>query len=132
MTQITGMHHVAIRTSRFDDSIRFYTEVLGLPQKAGWKREARAALIEVSPGSYIEIFERDEAEASGQPMILHFCLRTDDVDGMLARVRDAGAKVTVEPLETTLDTEIGPVTLRLAFFEGPDGEVIELMTSDRV
>ena len=133
MSTITGVHHIAIRAADFDRTIRFYTETLGLTTKATWTRgSGRAALVEIAPGSYMEIFERDAATFDGSPPILHFCFRTDDVDGLTERVRAAGYRVTTEPLSLDIETDIGLMKLRLAFVAGPDGEEIELMTSDPV
>jgi len=131
MTQITGAHHIAIRTIQFDRCIAFYTQALGLAMTATWTtRTGRAAMVEIAAGSYVEIFERP-ASTEANPVILHFCLRTDDVVGMTERVRAAGYRVTTEPLTLDLETSIGMVKLHLAFVEGPDGESIELMASDK-
>jgi glyoxylase I family protein len=133
MTKITGVHHIAIRSLDFDRSIRFYTETLGLTLKATWPRKVgRGALVEVTPGSYIEIFEDPPATFDGTPAILHFALRTDDVRGMTERARSDGYAVRIEPFDVTLESTIGPMMLRLAFVTGPDGEDIELMTSEIV
>jgi glyoxylase I family protein len=131
MSKITGAHHIAIRTTQFDRCIQFYTQTLGLSVKSTWTtKTGQAALVEISHGTYMEIFERPATIEAG-PVILHFCLRTDDVVGMTERVRGAGYRVTTEPLTLDLETSIGVVKLHLAFVEGPDGESIELMASDK-
>ena len=131
MSKITGAHHIAIRTTQFDRCIAFYTQVLGLTVKATWTtKTGNAALVEIATGTYMEIFERPSAIET-DPIILHFCFRTDDVVGMTERVREAGYRVTTEPLTLDLETSIGVVKLHLAFVEGPDGESIELMSSDK-
>ena len=131
MSTITGVHHIAVRAADFERSLRFYTDTLGLSVTATWQtRNGRAAFVEVSPRSYIEIFERPAASFTGKPAILHVCLRTADVDGMTERVRAAGYPVTVEPTFVDLETSIGPTRMRLSFVDGPDGEEIEFMSSD--
>ena len=133
MSKITGAHHIAIRTTAFEKSMAFYTDTLGLTLKNQWTRKlGRGALVEIVPKSYMEIFEDPPASFAGTPVILHFALRTDDVRGMTERARAAGFPVTVEPFDVTLDTSIGPMALTLSFIKGPDGEDIELMTSDIV
>jgi glyoxylase I family protein len=130
MAKITGVHHIAVRALDFDRSVAFYTTVLGLPLKSTWTRKTgRAAFVEISPGSYMEIFEWAPVEHSGEAPILHFCLRTDDVDGMTERARAAGYRITVEPVNSDIETSIGLMKLRLSYVEGPDGEAIELMSS---
>ena len=133
MTTITGLHHVAIRSLDFDRTLRFYTETLGLKRKAAWITNGRrATLLEFAPATYLEIFERSKEEFSGEPPILHFCVRTDDVDALFARVKTDGWETKVDPKTVPVETDIGLMTLRLAFVAGPDGEIIELMQSDIV
>jgi glyoxylase I family protein len=133
MSKITGVHHIAIRAVDFDRSIGFYTDTLGLSLKNTWVRKTgRAALIEITPGSYMEIFEWQPPPPASELVLNHFCLRTDDVDGMTERARAAGYPVTVGPLSTEAETSIGTMKLRLSFVKGPDGEDIELMSSDIV
>jgi catechol 2,3-dioxygenase-like lactoylglutathione lyase family enzyme len=133
MSEITGVHHIAVRALDFDKSIAFYTNTLGLTLKNQWMREVgRGALVEITQQSYIEIFEEPPASFDGTPVILHLALRTDNVRDLTERIRAAGFAVTVEPFDVTLDTSIGPMALTLSFVKGPDGEDIELMTSDIV
>jgi len=49
----------------------------------------------------------------------HLCLQTDDVDADVARLKAAGVKITTEPFDTQINS-------RIAFFEDPDGIMLEL------
>ncbi len=127
MAKITGFHHTAIRSSRFDASVRFYTEILGFKTKITWGKDPeRAVMLDAGDGNYLEIFERAEAASAVEATILHFALRTDDCAAILEKARAAGSEVTMETKDVTIDSSIGPVPVRIAFFKGPDGEVIEL------
>ena len=127
MASITGFHHTAIRSTQFDASLRVYTGVLGMKEKISWgEAPNRAVMIDAGDGNYLEIFERSEAVPTIEATILHFALRTDDCAAMLGKAREAGAEVTMETKDLTIDSNIGPVPVRIAFFKGPDGEVIEL------
>lgn len=127
MGAIRGIHHVSIKpvgVEAFDKTVKFYKEVLGLhalrewstPQKKGAMLDTGAGLIEL--GS-------DGTEQLPMGAIQHVALLTDDVDTLLEKVREAGCKVTVEPREGVIPTE-PPYCVRIAFFEGPAGELIEL------
>jgi catechol 2,3-dioxygenase-like lactoylglutathione lyase family enzyme len=127
MASITGFHHTAIRSVNFDASVRFYTEVLGMEEKISWgEAPSRAIMIDAGDGNYVEIFERSGAAFASEAVILHFALRTDDCAAMLEKARASGAEVTMETKDLTIDSSIGPVPVRIAFFKGPDGEIIEL------
>lgn len=127
MATITGFHHAALHAADFDTSFRFYTEILGLKPKITWgEAPNRAVMLDPGDSSYLEIFEKSVPASTESGAILHFALRTDDCSGMLERVRTAGMKVTMETKDVTIGANIGPVPVRIAFFRGPDGEVVEL------
>ncbi len=128
MAIITGFHHVAIRALDFEASVRFYTEILGLKTRVTWgETPRRAIMIDVGDGNYVEIFEREVSTPELEATLLHFALRTDDAAAILEIVRAAGAEITMEPKEVTIDSNLGPILVKIAFFKGPDGEVIELL-----
>ncbi len=131
---ITGFHHVAIHARDYDKSHAFYTDVLGFTPKIAWLHEGlRATMLDVGDGNYLEIFEKPSAPAPDpNQQIIHFALRTDDPDGVLQRARDTGCEVTMEPTDIDIDTTLGPnpVPIRICFFNGPDGESIELFKNE--
>lgn len=133
MPHITGFHHTAIRSSDFDASVRFYENVLGLKTRITWGEAGkRAIMLDTGDGSHVEIFESLEPRSDAESTILHFALKTDDCSGMLEKVRHSGALVTIEPKSVTIESHLGPVLVKIAFFKGPDGEVIELFESAAV
>jgi glyoxylase I family protein len=56
-------------------------------------------------------------------------LRTDDCDSAIEAARAAGAELTMEPKTINLPTNPS-IQIRIAFFKGPDGEVIELFQNE--
>ena len=83
-------------------------------------------MLDAGSGNYLEVFERAENASPAEATILHFALRTDDCAAILEKARAAGAEVTMETTDLTIDSNAGPIPVRIAFFKGPDGEVIEL------
>ena len=83
-------------------------------------------------GGYLEIFESSGEIPAGAGILFHLAIRTQDVNAVTERVRAAGCKITVEPKDVTIQTTngAGPVPVRLAFFEGPNGEVWELFQNE--
>jgi len=121
-----GSHHIAIQTTDYEASVRFYTEVMGMTKVVGFETGGRRALIlDIGDGSHMELFEpipgtQPSNDADGD-IVFHFALQTTDIEAALERVRAAGMEITVE-LKTV---QMGPLNISLAFFKGPSGEVVE-------
>jgi glyoxylase I family protein len=129
-----GYHHVAIRATDFDRTMRFYTEGFGFRPAVRWgEGDGRAVLLDTGDGNYLEVFAGGK-RAPGEPVpegaILHFAFRTTDCDAAIERARAAGAVVTTEPRTIELASE-PKVTIRIAFCKGPDGELIEFFQNDQ-
>jgi glyoxylase I family protein len=127
-----GFHHVAIRSRDFDAAVAFYTETLGFVEKIAWgDAPNRAVMLDTGDGNYLEIFERPgETGGSDDGVILHMAFRTHDVDAALERARAAGREVTMEPKDVDIPSRPHTTPVRIAFFKGPDGEVIELFQNE--
>ena len=128
-----GFHHIAIRTHDWDKSIRFYCDGLGFVEKISWgEAPKRAVMLDTGDGNYLEIFERAEASTlTGEPNLLHLCFRTDDCAAAVETARSAGAIVTVEPKVPDAFTRLGLKT-KIAFVQGPDGEIVEFFESEQL
>lgn len=131
-----GFHHIAIRTAGWERCLQFYTESLGFHPTLQWgEAPRRAALLDVGDGNYLEVFERDPLPAgeAGAPAIeapiLHLCFRADNCDEAIERARAAGVEVTVEPKSLELG---GQIPVRIAFFKGPDGEIVEFFQNQQL
>ena len=108
----------------------FYQEILGFTVKIAWGAPPkRAVMMDAGDGNYVEVFEDVGYFPAPQGSIHHFSLRTTRLDAVLERVRAFGAKVTMEPKDIAIATTngAGAVPVRICFFEGPDGEVVELL-----
>lgn len=140
-----GFHHVAIRATDFDETLRFYVEGLGFRVHFPFSvvgRIDRAAFLDAGDGRYVEVFGQDSAiqsegrrrlpgEERTEGALLHFCLRAADTDASYARAIAAGGVSRVEPVTRRL-SEDPVVEVRIAFVTGPNGEVIEFLQSDQI
>jgi glyoxylase I family protein len=127
-----GIHHVAIKTRDWTRTMRFYEATLGFKMKVVWGEvPARAAYLDAGNGSYVEVFEDLTYSPAPNGAIVHFCLRTDRLDAVCERARASGTLVTMEPRSAELNSTngVGVIPIRLCFFEGPSGELIELLQS---
>jgi glyoxylase I family protein len=121
-----GFHHVSMKVRDLDKSIKFYREGLGFVERFSWgQAPRRTVLLDTGDGNYFEISQGGQDQVGVEGFFRHVALRTDDCEAALESARSAGAEVTVETREVTLPTEPS-MRLRIAFFKGPDGELIEL------
>ncbi len=126
-----GFHHVSMRVRDLDKSIKFYTEGLGFVERFSWGQDPkRTVLLDTGDGNYFEISQGAPHQEYGDGIFRHISLRADDCDAALEVARAAGAEVTVEPKDITKSGE-PPLKFRVAFFKGPDGELIELFQDDQ-
>lgn len=121
-----GYHHIAIRVYDFDRTVSFYIEVLGFTERVRWgEGDSRAIMLDTGDSNYLEVFAGGTEGQKGEGAFLHLALRSDNVTEAIELARAAGMEVTVEPKDVVL----GGIPVRIAFFKGPDGEIIELFES---
>jgi glyoxylase I family protein len=127
-----GYHHIALRARDFDRSFAFYTEGLGFKLAHQWgEGEGRIALLDMGDGNYLELFASKPGQTpdpnSDVPPAwpyFHLALRSSDVDGDIEKVRALGCTITIEPKSVEVGYDVKK-TIRVGFFLGPDGEVLE-------
>ena len=123
---IKGTHHISIKAcgkAAFDETVRFYHEILGMPFIRTWgEGDASGAMLDTG-NSIMELSAAgDDNKKSGS--IRHFALATDNVDLVVERVRAAGYPITVEPKDVCIASQ-PPFPIRIAFCVGPCGEEVE-------
>ncbi len=116
--------HFAFRVSDLDASIRFYTESLGLRLlfRNVNREEGEAYGFLDLEGGNLELIQTIGAPynspAIEPPYCPHLALETDDLAGVLARIRAAGIRVVKGPLEI-----VGKE--KWLYISDPDNNVIE-------
>lgn len=122
-----GLHHIAVQTQDWHASLRFYQDTLGMEIVARFGTpERKIAMLDMGDGSCMELFEptietpSTDSETPNDP-ITHIALTTTDARAALERVREANYEVTIEPKDAVLENK----KVTVAFFKGPNGEVIE-------
>jgi glyoxylase I family protein len=126
-----GFHHLSMRVRDLDASVKFYTEGLGFVKRFSWgEAPKRTVLLDTGDGNYFEISQGDPEKVHGEGIFHHIALRADDCATALEAARAAGAEVTVETRDVNLSSK-PPIPIRIAFFKGPDGEVIELFQDEK-
>lgn len=122
---ISGIHHIALSCGgmdKFNETIFFYQNTLGLTLVRRWGEGLDAAAMLSTGDGILEIFAGGELLPQGT--IQHFALRTSDPDACITAVRNAGYAITIEPKDIEIASK-PPFPARIAFCKGPIGEVIE-------
>ena len=128
-----GFHHVAIKATDFEATVKFYEEGLGFVRHFGWgEGNTRAALMDTGDGNYIEIFAGRADSEIPEGGILHYALRVEDANSAFARAIAAGATSVIEPKDVSPANADHPITFRVAFVRGLAGETIEFFQNDEL
>ena len=123
---VSGLSHMAIRTRGITDSVRYYTEVLGLREAFRMFREDGSlgtVYLYIAPGQYLELFSDGTREGITGPDVIgicHLCLMTKDIRRSYDAVKAAGSP---------LDSEVkrGKSQCWMFWTHDPDGTQIEVM-----
>ena len=123
---VAGLSHVAIRTRDMTESVRYYREILGLPEAFRMYREdgtLGTVYMFLAPGQYLELFSDGSREGVKGPDVIgfcHLCLMTKNIRQSYEAVQSAGGP---------LDSEIkrGKSQCWMFWTHDPDGTQIEIM-----
>lgn len=118
-----------IETDDFDSALRFYRDVLGMPEQLAFATEgddrvailhAGIATIELATPTHAANIDGVEG-APHTPGALRLALEVDDTEQAVAAARDGGAELIAPPIETpfrSLNARVqGPTGWQLTFFQ---------------
>lgn len=119
---ITGIHHISLKCGtkeEFEKAKAFYLDLLGFTVVREWPDG-----IMIDTGNVmLEIFSNG-AGIKTKGALRHIAFAADDVDGIVAKVKESGYEVFIEPNDIEIPSD--PVfPARMAFCFGPLGEEIE-------
>lgn len=121
-----GFHHIAVKAKNYEESMKFYTEGLGMKFMTQWgEGDERIAMLDMGNGDIVELFAGGNDKESIDPKYIHFAMKVDDVDAAYEAALKAGAKPKTAPLVAPLDSAPIKLTLNCAFVYGPAGEELE-------
>jgi len=122
--RVTKLLHTRMRVSDMDQTINFYTNILGLEvlERKVSPRGSHLAFLKV-PNSE-ELIELCSFPPSGpvtvQEDLVHLAFQVDNMDDTIASLNAKGVKVTDGPTQTSSGS-------RFIFIDAPDGYEVELI-----
>jgi len=122
--RVTKLLHTRMRVSDIDQTIKFYTGVLGLEvmERKTSSRGSHLAFLKV-PNSE-ELIELASYPPSGpvtvQEDLVHLAFQVENLDDTMRDLSDKGIKVTDGPTQSSSGS-------RFIFNDAPDGNEIELI-----
>jgi lactoylglutathione lyase len=122
--KVTKLLHTRMRVSDMEQTIRFYTDVLGLEvlERKISPRGSHLAFLKV-PNSE-ELIELTSFPPSGpvkvQEDLVHLAFQVESLDDTIASLNAQGVKITDGPTQSSSGS-------RFIFIDAPDGYEIELI-----
>ena len=122
--QVKKLLHTRMRVSDMEQTIQFYTDVLGLEvlERKTSPRGSHLAFLKV-PNSE-ELIELTSFPPSGpvtvQEDLIHLAFQVENLDDTIASLNAKGVKVTDGPTRTSSGS-------RFIFIDAPDGYEVELI-----
>jgi lactoylglutathione lyase len=111
--------HVCLHVRDLARSIAYY-ERLGLSVCFRFTRKGApyGAYLEIAEGNYLEMFEEKGLDPVGRSGLAHFCLETEDLEALMAKLRERGVKFT--------DKALGCDNTYQIWLSDPDGNKFEV------
>ena len=121
---VTKLLHTRMRVSHLDETIDFYTRVLGLEEvrRMTSPRAARLVFLPAPQGEEeIEIAWFPDAEpVQVQPDLIHLAFAVEDMEVFAAHIRSLGVEFSDGPTRLSSGNTI-------AFIDAPEGYEVELI-----
>ena len=124
---------LVVEAADFDEALRFYRDVLGMPQAEAYHGpdgaevvilDAGRATLELSNPAQVRFIDRVETDG-GRSDRLRVALEVDDTASVADELVDAGAELEAEARETpwrSVNARLrGPAGLQLTIFQELDG-----------
>ncbi len=122
--RVTKLLHTRMRVSDMEQTIRFYTEILGLEvlERKTSPRGSQLAFLRV-PNSE-ELIELTSFPPSGpvkvQEDLVHLAFQVESLNDAIASLNEQGVKITDGPTQSSSGS-------RFIFIDAPDGYEVELI-----
>lgn len=122
---MTPMLHVGLRVRSMEETKTFYKEIFGLEVALEYETPTAKCAFLRAGGSIIELVEKQETLPPPTEM-LHIAFNVEDVHAVVEKLKQHGIKLEKNEYPYSLDKPIPRNEGYMFFFNGPNGETIEL------
>ena len=119
---IRNIEHIGIDTADTEETVKFYSEVLGL-ELLGEKDLGGdcASYMKINEDSVLELFRPQKtAGCEKHTGVRHIAFAVDDLNGWYQKLNEKNVEIVLEP------TEIGAIQKKVLLFRAPDNVIVEL------
>jgi len=119
---IHKLEHIGVFVNNMDNSVKFYTEVLGMKLLGRAFNDGVELGFLAHPGSeqvQIELIGRGSDDKPDNGKVHHIAFTVTDIEAEVDRLKSLGVKMIDQEPRIILDN------VKIAFFFGPDGERLE-------
>lgn len=95
---ITGLAHICILAEDLEATRAFYCDVLGFTKQFDFIKDDAlfGYYLKINDSTFIEVFKAGEGKEQKAQRISHYCLETDDIDAVYAKLIEHGIPVRGE------------------------------------
>ena len=117
-----SLDHLHMKCQDLEEAAKFYKEMFGVQEFARVDLRGAPTIRLDLNGITINLSGRapGETEQYTRFGLAHFGIQVDDLDQIYQKMRAQGVAFIMEPTETAPG-------LKIAFFRGPSGEIVELL-----
>ena len=117
---IKQVAHTCIFAHDLETTAGFYRDVFGIERAFDFKRgeDWIGFYMDLGGRTFIEVFRKGESRFAETDQINHICLETEDLDGLIAHVRQQGVEIT--------DKKLGVDGTWQAWTKDPNGVKLEI------
>ncbi len=122
---VTGIHHISIKTNsvdKFNQTIEFYCKYFNFKMLRSWGECNNLGCMIQLENIILEITIKDVSYSQG--MISHIAFLDHDINKTYEILKNDGYEFFIEPTDKFLSYDY---KVRIAFFNGINGEQIELI-----
>jgi lactoylglutathione lyase len=114
------LHHIGMNVQSLERSKEFYQTHFGFKEEMYFNWGSENILFLKKGDNRLELIEEPEEDDRSKRTFLHIALEVVELEKELGLLKEKG----LMPVEGPLDLENG---WKVAFFFGPDGEIIEIV-----